>query len=285
MNMKKIFIMCMGICIISTSFAQQDTSGKKNSGQKEDTIKIGGITIIKKAGSEKKAGINISTRKKMKPSNTTTNWWVVDLGFSNVNDNTDYSSVAAQQYGDSSINKSWFDQKTGKSVNINLWFVIQRLNMIEHIVNLKYGLGLELNNYRYKQPIRYNANPPAVATPQIVMLDNTPNRSYDKNKLAADYITVPLMINFNFTPRRNDGFGFSAGISAGFLYSARNKTITSDEGKEKAKDDFELERWKISYIGELFLGPVKLYGSYATRSMYERGLDMIPYNIGIRFSN
>ena len=277
--------MCIGLCIITTGFSQEDTTGKKNSGRKEDTIKIGGITIIKKAGSEKKADVNISTSDKKKPSNTTTNWWVVDLGFLNVNDNTDYSSVSAQQYGNASINKNWFDEKNGKSVNVNLWFVMQRLNMIKRVVNLKYGLGLELNNYRYKQPVRYIANPPAVPNPQIVMLDSTLNRSYKKNKLAADYITAPLMVNFNFTPGRKDGFGFSAGISAGYLYSARNKTITSDEGKKKAKDDFELERWKISYIGELYLGPVKLYGSYATRSMYERGLDMTPYNIGLRFSN
>ena len=283
--MKRIFIMCIGVCLITTGFAQTDTTGKKNSGQKADTIRIGGIIIIKNAGSEKKDELNIATRKKRKPSNTRTNWWVVDLGFSNVTDKTDYSSAVAQQYGDSSINKSWLDQKNGKSINVNLWFVMQQLNMIKHVVNLKYGLGLELNNYRYKQPVRYDANPPAVANPPIVMLDNTPGRSYKKDKLAADYITAPLMLNFNFTPRRNDGFGFSAGISAGYLYSARNKTITSDEGKKKAKDDFDLQRWKISYIGELYLGPIKLYGSYATKSMYERGLDMTPYNIGLRFSN
>jgi hypothetical protein len=213
-----------------------------------------------------------------------TNWFILDLGFANFDDNTNYGSSAAQNYAPGS-NGSWFDLKTGKSVNVNVWFFMQRLNVISHVVNLQYGLGLELNNYRYKQPIRYDDNPPAIIDPPIVMLDNTPNRSYDKNKLAADYITAPLMLNFNFTPRRNDGFGFSAGVSAGYLYRARNKTITSDEGKKKANDDFDLERGKISYVGELNLGPVKLYGSYATNSMYERGLDMTPYNVGIRFSN
>jgi hypothetical protein len=104
--------------------------------------------------------------------------------------------------------------------------------------------------------------------------------------LAADYLTVPVMLNVNFTPgRHGDGFGFSAGISAGWLYSARNKTKTSDEGKKKAKDDFDLERWKLSYVGELTLGPVKLYGSLAMKNMYNRGLDMTPYNFGIRLSN
>jgi hypothetical protein len=118
-----------------------------------------------------------------------------------------------------------------------------------------------------------------------VVLDNTPNRSYQKNKLAADYLTIPMMLNFNFTPDRKNGFGLSGGISVGYLYSARNKTITSDEEKKKAKDDFELEKWKLSYIAELSMGPIKLYGSYALKNMYERGLDMTPYNFGFRFSN
>ena len=277
--MKRIFIMCMALCTVMAGFAQDEPTEKK-----ADTIRIGGMVIIRKPG-EKNKELKISDRKSENQSRIKTNWWIVDLGFSNFNDNTNYSSAAAQQYGDPTINANWFDLKNGKSINVNLWFFMQRLNMIDHVVNLQYGLGLELNNYRYKQPVRYDANPPAIPSPQIVMLDNTPNRSYEKNKLAADYITAPIMLNFNFTPRRNDGFGFSAGVSAGYLYSARNKTITSDEGKKKAKDDFDLQRWKVSYVGELTLGPVKLYGSYATKSMYKRGLDMTPYNVGIRFSN
>jgi hypothetical protein len=162
---------------------------------------------------------------------------------------------------------------------------MQKLNMVKHVVNLKYGLGLELNNYRYEQPIRYQENTLAIPDPPRIILDGTIGRNYKKDKLAADYLTIPLMLNFNFTPDRKKGFGFSAGISGGYLYSARNKTVTSDEGKKKAKDDFELERWKLSYIGEIALGPVRFFGSYAMKSMYERGLDMKPYNFGFRFSN
>ena len=29
-----------------------------------------------------------------------------------------------------------------------------------------------------------------------------PAGDYDKDKLAADYFTVPVMLNFNFTPKR-----------------------------------------------------------------------------------
>jgi hypothetical protein len=92
------------------------------------------------------------------------------------------------------------------------------------------------------------------------------------------------MLNFNFTPERRNGFGFSGGISAGYMYSARQKVKISDD-KFKVHNDFDLERWKLSYIGEVNLGLVKLYGSYGFQSMWEKGLDQTPYNVGLRFSN
>ncbi|MBL0131084.1 MAG: outer membrane beta-barrel protein [Chitinophagaceae bacterium] len=288
-KMKRIFTLCVALCTLLTGFAQTDTTGKQNPSPKDDTIRIGGMIIIRKAGSKEREIVKdkeykMKNRRGEKPSNLTTNWWIFDLGFSNYQDNTNYGSTAAQAYAPGS-NASWFDLKDSKSRNVNVWFFMQKLNVVKHVVNLKYGLGLELNNYRFEQHIRYLENTTAIPDPPRVILDGTAGRSYEKDKLAADYITVPMMINFNFTPNRKKGFGLSAGISAGYLYSARNKTVTSDEKKKKAKDDFELERWKLSYIAELALGPVRFYGSYAFKSMYERGLDVKPYNFGFRFSN
>ena len=279
--MKRIITLCIVVCVSLVASAQTDSTAKV---PETDTIRIGGMVIIRKPGTADKE-IKIRDRRRSKPSNINTNWWILDLGFSNFKDETMYSSLAAQSYAPGS-NEGWFDLKDGKSRNVNIWVFMQRLNLVSHVVNLKYGLGVELNNYRYKQPIRYQENVPAIPNPPRVMMDVTAGRTYEKNKLAADYVTVPMMLNINFTPNRNNnGFGLSGGISAGYLYSARNKTVTSDEGKKKAKDDFELEKWKLSYIAELSLGPVRFYGSYAMKNMYERGLDMTPYNFGIRFSN
>ena len=177
------------------------------------------------------------------------------------------------------IGKEQFKPRVGKSVDVNIWLFIQRLNLLKHVVNLKYGLGVELNNYRYESPLRYDK------VANIFNQDLT--RHYKKNKLAADYVTVPLMLNFNFTPHNyyNKSFGFSAGVSAGYLYSSRQKMITSEDGKQKTHDDFYLRPFKLSYVAELQLGPVKLYGSLATQSMFEKGLDQTPYSVGVRFSN
>jgi hypothetical protein len=270
--MKKLLLATIALGGAMACFAQDSTTIEK-----ADTIRVGGMIIIKKAGKNKNGkdqkDVQITTDKKKKNSNLSTNWWIVDLGFANYHDQTNYGSVAAQAFAPG-LGKDQLDLRTGKSVNVNIWLFMQRLNVIKRVVNLKYGLGLELNNYRFdEEKVRFTKNPTKI------FIDPTLT-DVNKNKLAADYVTVPMMLNFNFTPGRKKGFGFSGGLSAGYLYSSRQKI-----NKGKLHDDFDLRKWKLSYIGELNLGPVKLYGSYAFKSMWEKGLDQTPYNVGIRLSN
>ncbi|ANH82496.1 hypothetical protein A8C56_17320 [Niabella ginsenosidivorans] len=254
-----------------------------------DTLVIGGVTVIRDnrpLEQEPKKGFLKSLHSKKRVRKATTEWGMIDIGMSSFVDNTNYEGAGAQAYAPAS-NNQWFKTRGFKSRNINIWIVTQRYSLINSYVNFQYGLGLELNNYFYKQPVRYDANPPAVQDPPVVSMDprgltTPPERVYKKNKLAADYVTVPLMLNFNFTPDRLYPFELSAGVSVGYLYASRNKTITSDEGKLKAKDAFGLSPWKLSYVADVTLGVIALYGSYAFKSMYQRGLDMTPYTFGIR---
>jgi hypothetical protein len=106
--------------------------------------------------------------RKRNTSNVSTNWGVVDLGFSNYDDKTDYSNAGSYLYnraGTTPLGKNDFKLRTGKSVNVNIWFFMQRLNVVKHHVNLKYGLGLELNNYRYKSDVSYLETNPFVTPP------------------------------------------------------------------------------------------------------------------------
>ena len=163
---------------------------------------------------------------------------------------------------------------------------MQRLNLINHHVNLKYGLGIELNNYRYQSQVSYLKSNPfvtGVAPAPVIIRDSV---SFSKNKLAADYVTVPFMLNYCTNPNnQNKGFSISFGVSAGYLYSSRNKQVSEARNKQVNNGGFDLEQFKFSYVGEIGLGPVRLYGSYSPNSFYKRGLDMRPYNLGIRFSN
>ncbi len=273
--MQKTFLLVAALCAVLTSQAQIDTTAKSGSNNQSDTIHVGNMVIVR-SGKYNDDSLVVRTHRRhnnYKPSNISTNWVILDLGFANYTDNTNYPSSFA-----AGSTKDWFKLNTGKSVDVNIWLFMQRINLIKHVVNLKYGLGIELNNYRYSSPILFSENPATEVSYDSV-------RHYKKNKLAADYVTVPLMLNFNFTPHRRYGYGISVGASAGYLYSSRQKIITDENGKHKIHDDFDLNPWKISWIGEVQLGYIRLYGSYAMKSMFKDGLNQTPYTVGIRLSS
>jgi hypothetical protein len=291
--MKKTILLLSVILISITSHAQTDSVLVQRN---EDTIRIGGMIILKRGNpnDKKHVTVTVGNRYKRKTNpNVSTSSFIVDLGFANWVDKTNYATATNNGFivnkpGSPDLVANDFKLKTIKSVNVNIWFFMQRLNLVKHYVNLKYGIGLELNNYRFKSAVSLNEGGPNPYTAQnishpFIFRDSI---SFSKNKLAADYVTVPLMLNFQTNKNNSDkGVSLSAGVSAGYLYSSRNKQISDERGKKKNRGDYDLEKWKFSYIGELGLGPVRLYGSYSPKSIFHSDLDFRPYNIGIRLSN
>ena len=282
--MKKILLATTLLVALQT-IAQSDTT-------KTDTVKAGNFIIVKKE--KKSVSIEISTKKgvdvsynsgKKKKRNSSINWWIVDLGFTNLTDNTNYATAQASNYlrtlnttaGD--VTRNSMRLNAGKSSNVNIWIFMKKQNISKNVLNLKYGLGLEMYNFRYDRNVSYRKDPaPFVFNDTI---------SFSKNKLYAGYITAPLMININPTPNNNNGFSLSAGISAGYLIASRNKQISNERGKVKYKGDFDLEPFRLAAIAEVGLGPVRLYGSYSLNKLHRSstGLDQTPFAFGIRFSN
>jgi len=274
--MKRIFTLCIVLCTVLTGFAQTDTTGKPS-----DTIKVGTMIIIRKPGnnnneSKRDKHIIISNNNRhYKPSNISTNWIILDLGFANYNDKTNFADAAATGFIRNGVSdKDNFKLKTIKSVNVNIWLFMQRLSLYKGVVNLKYGFGMQMYNYYYKTNIVYvdGAN-------VYVKRDSI---DYGKNKLATDYFTVPLMLNFNTDPSRgNRALNFSVGVSAGYMYSSRQKLKVGDN-KDKHKSNFNLDPWKVDYVAEVGLGIVHLFGSYNISALHKTALKQYPYAVGIR---
>jgi hypothetical protein len=290
--MKKTLFTVFITLISLQLFAQKDTTQ-----QTSDTIKAGNFVIIKKAktkgtndqdGKEGNGGFKFSfnTNKEKTKKNISTNWFILDLGFANYKDKTDYTAAQAGNYlktlnvAAGNVTKESLKLIPGKSSNVNLWFFMQKVNLSKHVINLKYGLGLEMYNFRFDRNVSYRKNPdPFIFNDTI---------SFSKNKLYAGYITIPLMLNFDFTPSNMKRlFTVSAGISAGYLVSSKNKQISDVRGKIKYKGDFDLQPFRLAAVGEVGLGPVRLYGSYSLNALHDKNTKMLqyPYVIGVRFSN
>jgi hypothetical protein len=156
---------------------------------------------------------------------------------------------------------------------------MQKVSIVKQAVFLKYGMGMEMYNFRYDSRVSYRKDSyPYVYNDSI---------SFSKNKLFAGYLSVPLMLHINTTPGNKKGFSFSAGVSAGYLVGSRVKQKSAERGKQKYKGDFDLSPFRTALIGELGIGPVKLYGSYSLNTLHDSytRLEQYPFAVGIRFSN
>jgi hypothetical protein len=248
------------------------------------TVQIGNITI-NASGLDRKPVIKIE-RKKPAPKKVSTNWWIFDLGFAGNRDETNYATaVVNNNYlrtfspANGAPNKQTFNLNNGKTTNVNLWFFMQKVSIVKQAVFLKYGMGMEMYNFRYDSRVSYRKDSyPYVYNDSI---------SFSKNKLFAGYLSVPLMLHINTTPGNKKGFSFSAGVSAGYLVGSRVKQKSAERGRQKYKGDFDLSPFRTALIGELGIGPVKLYGSYSLNTLHDSytRLEQYPFAVGIRFSN
>ena len=156
---------------------------------------------------------------------------------------------------------------------------MQKVSIVKQAIFLKYGMGMEMYNFRYDSRVSYRKESyPYVYNDSI---------SFSKNKLFAGYLSVPVMLHINTTPGNKKGFSFSAGVSAGYLVGSRVKQKSEERGKQKYKGDFDLSPFRTALIGELGIGPVKLYGSYSLNTLHDSytRLEQYPFAVGIRFSN
>ncbi len=280
---------------------------------KNDTVKIGSILIVTKKGAEapdyktvikigdgttgksnedvsgwingdfKKTKIELAKGPK-KLKNLQTNWWTLDLGFANYHDKSPVTYWLAANpnvlpYGPGPINPKSFSLNNKKSSNVNLWIVQQKLNIYQHKINLKYGVGLEMFNFRFEKPISFRED-----ISGFVKYDDV---VFSKNKLLVKYLTIPVQISFKPNPSLRRGFYASVGMSAGYLLNAKNKQISDERGKEKFEGNFNLNDWRVATIGELGIGSVRLYGSYGMTNLFNKSqvmFDMQPFALGVRFS-
>ena len=262
----------------------------------EDTVKLGRLHIIKSQDSDHKKDwesmiedgdfgntkITINRIPK-KLKNIETNWWIFDLGFTNFIDKSPNlmwltANPNALPNG-RAMSPENFSLNNRKSTNVNVWVVTQKLNLYQHKINLKYGLGIEMFNFRFDKSISFRED-----ITNNVKFDMIP---FTKNKLLVKYLTVPLQINFSPNPHNKKAFYASMGMSVGYLWNAKNKQISGERGKEKFRGNFNLNDWRIATIGELGIGSLRLYGSIANTNLFNNNqslIDLQPFAVGLRFS-
>ena len=258
-----------------------------------DTIKIGQLLISKPESKSNLSWEQIIKNKDLnglkvnfKKSNNNfkqleTSWFAFDLALVNYLDETKYSenkSLSNPAIGEP-LSKFKMQLNNGKSTNINIWIVQQKYRLKNPAFYLKYGLGLEMFNFRYEYGINFRKN-----ESMFIYLND---ESYEKNKLFTSYLSAPIQFGYDFKLKNDKILGVSGGLVTGYLFKSYNKQINRELGKEKYKSNFSLRDMRLAGIFEIRIDKLKFFGTASLQNMLDKmntNQSLYPYSFGLRFS-
>jgi len=171
------------------------------------------------------------------------------------------------------------DLRMEKSINVQLNFFEQNVNIIRNHFGLVTGLGLEYNNYRFDNKVRLD---PDVAP--IKAFEDTVHSS-SKSKLVVNWLTLPIMFEYQTNAHSKlNSFHIAAGMNFGVRWGSHTKYVYTNgkENKDKDFDNFNLNPFKYDAMVRIGWGVLNLYGTYAIGEMFKagKGPELYPFSVG-----
>ena len=268
MKKSSILIIIVSLGIISTLTGQTDTTivVKKDSVVYADTVRQRAVQVeIDRRGENNY--VKIVRRKKVR-----TRISLVEFGLNGLANTGGYTL-------EDGINP--FDLDVIKSSNLTYFPYMQRISIIRRYFNLIHGLGIEYHEYNFQNSVTLEPR-----MPQASFINN-PDLIYKKNKLKVMYLSIPVMLNIETNPERyGRSFRISGGLQGGLRIRSWTKQKSNDLGKVKAKDDFNLNRFKVALRGEVGVGAFNLFGTVNMTELFDPeqngGYKVYPFTIGIK---
>jgi hypothetical protein len=304
--MKKIFLLFVFCSGVFTLFAQKDTTlvkilEKNVVSVVEDSVatkvKVGnggiqvvanhsGDTVSIRIGNrtfdviERDGATEITTSKKPKEKKWDErifngHWAGFEMGI-NTFHKQDYSSYQSQ-YGE------FFDLNYGKSLTVNLNIAEFAFSNDRKTIGLLSGMGFSFMDFRFDQPITVEKEP---VTGKIIPVPL--ETDIKKSKLHVTYLTAPLILEIATPLKLNHKrLTIAGGVIGGINIGAHTKIKYSDNSKEKARGNFNLNPFKYELTGRLGLGEFCIFANYSMTPMFKngKGPELYPLVIGISFPN
>ncbi len=218
----------------------------------------------------------------------------MDLGWNMLIDNTNYNSPEVANYLHVSADKrnsALLGLRQNKSINANInWlYTFKAVRKEGQKVLIASGLGLQLYNFRFDNNITFAKGSGGVSIDTL---------SFTKNKLAFDYLNVPLLItsktriyNNKENHKKDRWLVYGVGASAGYSLSTWTKQISGQKGKVKVHDAFEFNPFNACVSAEIGIEDVlRFYVNYQVTNIFKEsgsnvsGMEMHPLSFGFKLS-
>ncbi len=241
----------------------------------EDTIRVsvgGGDTEIIISDED---GPKINYKRKNK-SRFKGNWAGVELGVNGYL--TPSGSI------DMPAGYEFMELKYEKSTNFNINFFQQSFGIFGNKFGFVTGLGIRWNNWRFANNIVLAADSSSFYGEHYPGTD----RSYEKSKLTAWYLMMPIMFEFQTNRYHNSSsFHIAAGVIGGVRMGSHSKQVYTMNGsgdhKPKVYDDFHLQPFILDATVRIGWGPLNLFATYGITEMFRnnRGPALHPFTVGL----
>lgn len=177
---------------------------------------------------------------------------------------------------------SLMDLDYNRSHSISFYSMHEGFDIIKNRLYMTAGLGLSIESYAFKNNVSIStSNEYTTFTADSAI-------NYDKNKLRATYLQVPVVIGTRIGNLDGNPMSIQVGAIAGYNIRAKVKqkyTFNDTKYKNKFKDDYNLNPFKIDALARITIGDVGVYARYSVTSLFENGKapELYPFSVGITF--
>jgi hypothetical protein len=199
-------------------------------------------------------------------------WSGIDVGFFNSLMNEDFQrNFESYPYWENDITKSsvW-----------NLNVMEHKFKIYQNYIGITTGFGFNLNAYHFTDNYILNSN----ADTTFAVMDTV--LEYSKNRLQANYFTIPLLLEFCTSNNDENTFYLAAGVVGGVRLSAKTVTVTKIDGQKERvirKDDFGLNPFKLDAALRMGYGTWGVFANYSLIPLFEKEktIDVYPFTFGV----
>ncbi len=174
-----------------------------------------------------------------------------------------------------------FEQRYANSTNVNIYFFRQRVNLLQHHLNLEYGVGFNFHKIMFDNPVimsRENG---------VLQFDLAPLQEGDripvKTRLMSNYLTIPLMLNFETNPSNTrKSFRLAAGVYGNTRLGSNFKQKFNNRNSDniKDRDNFNLSPFRWGIAGQIGYGAFNFYANYSMTDVFKENRNS-GYEVGM----
>jgi hypothetical protein len=176
----------------------------------------------------------------------------LDLGLAKFTDKGSFTLSPANQY---------LETTTWKTNNVGFEF-FQMGYRFNHNFKVYLGGGIDWTHMRLKNNITIKSDSPVLDTIRE-------NISFKKNRFSSTYLRVPLSIQLRTNDdQKGNKIYFVFGPELGFLINGKVKQVSNERGKEKTKDDFNLNPFRYGAFARLGYDNFGVYVKYYTSNVF-----------------